>query len=493
MSPPLPSSSPALPAAGAQRDAAASPGEPAGSLREPGRILVISCYELGHVPHGLAMTMAFLARAGFAPRGIDLSVEGLDEEAVDRAALVVVSVPMHTALRLGVRTAQRIRRRRPDVRICFAGLYAPLNAAYLTGVGVDWVLGGESEEALVALAEALDAGREPAPSMDRDAAVHLRRLDYPRPQRQGLPSLSRYARLDRGDGELRVVGYTETTRGCLDTCRHCPVPAVYGGRFVAVPADVVEADIEALVAAGAQHITFGDPDFFNGPTHGLRILRRMHERWPALSFDITAQVTHLLRHRDHLSELVALGCELVVSAVESLSDRVLAALAKRHRRADVEELFDLCERTGLVVRPTFVTFTPWTTLDDVRGLVDFIVARRLIDHVDPVQLSIRLLVPPGSLLLDAHPGTFGPLDPAALTHAWQHEDPRMDALQARIAGRVAGAARADEDAATTFAAICALVYEAAGLSPAAAARAGADASLARARRRVPRVTEPWFC
>jgi radical SAM superfamily enzyme YgiQ (UPF0313 family) len=487
MSPPLPSSSPALPATGALP-------EPAGSLREPGRILVISCYELGHVPHGLAMTLAFLTRAGFAPRGIDLSVERLDDAAVDRAALVVVSVPMHTALRLGVRTAQRIRGRRADVRICFAGLYAPLNAAYLRSVGVDWVLGGESEEALVALAEALDAGRgaalggEPHANMDRSAAVHRRRLDYPRPQRQGLPPLVDYARLDPGDGALRLVGYTETTRGCLDTCRHCPVPAIYGGRFVAVPADVVEGDIAALVEAGAQHITFGDPDFFNGPTHGLRILRRMHERWPALSFDVTAQVTHLRRHRDHLSELVALGCAFVVSAVESLSDRVLAALAKRHRRADVEELFDLCERTGLVVRPTFVTFTPWTTLDDVRVLVDFLVARSLIDHVDPVQLSIRLLVPPGSLLLGAHPGTFGPLDPAALTHAWEHEDPRMDALQARLAGRVASAAHLGEDAATTFVSIRALVYEAAGLPGPGAAWAAR-----LKRKRVPHVTEPWFC
>jgi radical SAM superfamily enzyme YgiQ (UPF0313 family) len=491
MSLPRPSSSPASPAAGALR-------EPGGWLRQPGRILIISCYELGHVPHGLAMPMAFLTRAGFAPRGVDLSVERLDDETVDQAALVVVSVPMHTALRLGVRTAQRIRARKPDVRICFAGLYAPLNAAYLAGVGVDWVLGGESEQALVALAEALDApgalGRAPGREPDVSMAVHRRRLDYPRPQRQGLPPLARYARLDPGDGELRLVGYTETTRGCLDMCRHCPVPAVYGGRFVAVPADVVLDDIAALVEAGARHITFGDPDFFNGPTHGLRILRRMHERWPALGFDITAQVTHLRRHRDHLSELVALGCAFVVSAVESLSDRVLAALAKRHRRADVEELFELCERTGLVVRPTFVTFTPWTTLDDVRALVDFIAARSLIDHVDPVQLSIRLLVPPGSLLLDAHPGTFGPLDSAALTHAWQHEDPRMDALQARIAGRVAGAARSGEDARATFAAIRDLVYDAAGLpSPASAAASVAAPAALLARKRVPRVTEPWFC
>jgi hypothetical protein len=266
------------------------------------------------------------------------------------------------------------------------------------------------------------------------------------------------------------------------------VPAVYGGRFFAVPADVVLGDIEAQVEAGARHITFGDPDFLNGPTHGLRILRQLHARWPDVSFDITAQVTHLREQREHLAELVALGCAFVVSAVESLSDRVLAALAKRHRRADVEELFDLCVDTGLVVRPTFVTFTPWTTLADVRALVDFIVARGLVDHVDPVQLSIRLLVPPGSLLLEAHPGYFGALDPAALTHVWSHPDPRMDALQRRIAERAACAARCEEELGTTFAAMRALVYEADGISSSVAMLA-ADL----VRRRVPRVTEPWFC
>lgn len=458
----------------------------AGTLRAPGRVLIVSCYELGHAPHGLAMPMAFLARAGFAPRGVDLSVERLSDDDVDAAGFIAISVPMHTALRLGVRTAERIRARRPrgDVRLCFFGLYAPLNADYLGRVGADWVLGGESEEALVALAEALDAGRTPA----TPEAVHRRRLAYPQPARAGLPPLTRYARLDTGTGDTRVVGYTETTRGCLDMCRHCPLPAVYGGRFFAVPADVVLADIAAQVEAGARHITFGDPDFLNGPTHGLRILREMHARWPELSFDVTAQVTHLREQRHHLAELVALGCAFVVSAVESLSDHVLAALAKRHRRADVEELFDLADEVGLVVRPTFVTFTPWTTLADVRALVDFIAARGLVDHVDPVQLSIRLLVPPGSLLLEAHPGVFGALDPAALTHVWTHPDPRMDALQQQIAERAACAARCEEDVGTTFAGMRALIYEAEG-NPVSVAMLAADL----VRKRVPRVTEPWFC
>ena len=456
-------------------------------MRPPGRILLVSCYELGHAPHGLAMPLGFLERAGFAPRALDLSIDPLRDALVDEAALVAISVPMHTALRLGVHVAERVRARNPAARICFFGLYAPLNRDYLRTIGADWVLGGESEAALVALAEALDqaAGgdREPAPP----APIHLGKLAFPRPSRGALAPLSRYARLDTGTGETRLVGYTETSRGCRDTCRHCPVPAVYGGRFFVVPADTVLDDIAAQVAAGAQHITFGDPDFFNGPSHGMRILRRMHARWPALSFDITAQVTHLRRHRRYLPELAALGCAFVVSAVESLSDAVLARLHKRHREADVREALDLCAAAGLAMRPTFVAFTPWTTLDDARALVDFIAARGLVDYVDPVQLTIRLLVPPGSLLLAESPDCFGALDPAALTHRWDHPDPRMDALQRAMARRVEEDARQGTDPAQTFAALRALTHEAAG------APVPPMPMDVRPRVRVPRVTEPWFC
>ncbi|WP_428265515.1 CUAEP/CCAEP-tail radical SAM (seleno)protein [Haliangium sp.] len=453
-------------------------------MRGPGRILLVSCYEQGHAPHGLALPKAFLERAGFAPRAVDLAIERLPEAAVDDAGLIAISVPMHTALRLGVDLARRILARRPRARVGFFGHYAVLNRAFLDRLGAAFVLGGECEQALVELVEAADVG---ADGEAVTARVELRKLSFPRPSRAGLPAPAGYARLDTGAGAGRVIGYTETTRGCLDTCRHCPIPVVYGGRLFAIDAEVVLADVAAQVEAGAGHITFGDPDFFNGPSHGMRVLRSMHQRWPALSFDITAQVTHLLRHRRYLDELVELGCAFVVSAIESVSDGVLAALGKRHRRAEVERLLDACADAGLVLRPTFVTFTPWTSRADLRDLVELVVGRGLVDHVDPVQLTIRLLVPPGSLLLQAHPDRFGALDEAAFTHAWRHPDPVMDGLQAELAALVADAAERDQDPGVTFAALRDSIY----------ARAFPETTPpplpTLVRRRVPRVTEPWFC
>src|SRR5437867_8106813 len=125
------------------------------SLRAPGAILLVSCYELGHQPLGAAWPQAFLERAGYAPDTLDLSIGRLDEGRVCRARLIGLAVPMHTALRVGVRAAERIRELNPGCAIAFYGLYAWLNRDYLLERLADAVLGGEFEGALVALAERL--------------------------------------------------------------------------------------------------------------------------------------------------------------------------------------------------------------------------------------------------------------------------------------------------------------------------------------------------
>ncbi|MBS1117811.1 MAG: Radical domain protein [Deltaproteobacteria bacterium] len=456
------------------------------------KIALLSCYELGHQPHGLAMPLAFLERAGHAAVAQDLAIERLDEDLIRAADFVGISVPMHTALRLGVRLAARVRELHPAVHLCFFGLYAPLNEDYLRALGADSVLGGEHEAELVALIDRLS--RElPADAPDQRLAaghsVTLTKLPFPTPQRTRLPQLDRYAKLIR-DGREHVAGYTETSRGCLHLCRHCPIPPVYGGRFFVVDARVVLDDIEAQVELGAAHITFGDPDFFNGPRHGMAIARELHRRWPTLTFDVTVKISHLLKCRAYLPELATLGCAFVVSAAESLDDGVLERLAKHHTRADFEQALALTRAAGLVMRPTFVPFTPWTTLEQLAQLVDFIAREGLIDCVDPVQLSIRLLVPPGSLLLDPDTrGDFGTLDAAALSYQWRHRDSRVDQLQQQIAALAADAADRQLAADVVFSQIRALVHAADGHV--------ATATTATTARPpgppAPRLSEAWFC
>lgn len=453
-------------------------------------ILLASCYELGHQPASLAVPLGFLRRAGYEAEAMDVSVEGFDEQKVKRARFIGISVPMHTALRLGLRVAETIRRINSDAHICFYGLYASLNADYLLDTVADSVIGGEFEQSLVMLIKELDEGSRGNVEQVKRLLPVLARLDFPLPERSALPALERYAKLER-NGEQHLAGYVEASRGCLHHCTHCPIPPVYNGRFFVVPEQVVLEDIRQLVGAGARHVTFGDPDFLNGPTHSLRIARAMHEEFPELTFDFTAKVEHIIKYRSLIPELARAGCIFVVSAVESSSNAVLAHLEKGHTRRDVEYALEILRDAGIALRPSFVSFTPWTTIDDFIEVLDFVRAHNLIDHVDPVQYSIRLLVPPGSLLV-SRPGTeawLGPLAQESFTYNWSHGDSRMDELHKQVVQIVEQAARRNEDPGITFQRI----WD-------AACRARGDEGIARhapefapIRLRPPRLTEAWFC
>jgi cytochrome P450 len=143
------------------------------------------------------------------------------------------------------------------------------------------------------------------------------------------------------------------------------------------------------------------------------------------------------------------------------------------------------------MRPTFVSFTPWATIDDYIDVLEFVESQDLIDHVDPVQYSIRLLVPPGSLLL-SQPDThqwLGRLVQESFSHEWAHPDPQMDELHRRVIAIVEQAAVGNEDAAETFYTILELALTLRGDAP--ATRLGLPVDPARLRP--PRLTEAWFC
>ncbi len=461
--------------------------------RRPGAVLLISCYELGHQPLGVASPLAFLEHAGYRPSAVDIAVQRLDADKARRSRFVGISVPMHTALRLGVRAAERVRGINPGCHIAFYGLYAHLNSDYLLEHVADSVIGGEFESALVALVQDHETGGtgdvEGVAHRDRPAGPVLRRLPFVLPSRTGLPPLTQYAHIER-NGRRDLGGYVEASRGCLHHCLHCPIPAVYGGRFFVVPKEIVQEDIRRLVQAGATHITFGDPDFLNGPGHSLAVVRALHAEFSAVTFDFTAKVEHILERRAFFPELGRLGCAFMVTAAESMSDTVLANLEKGHTRADIYQALRIVRDAGIAFRPTWVAFTPWTTLADYCDMLDFVEAEGLIDHVDPVQYSIRLLVPPSSALLKSPTMIpyLGRLIKEAFYYEWAHPDPRMNELHRAVSTTVEQGAREEEDPGVTFYRVRRLADAAAGKEPAAIA-----AVLAPARARPPRLTEPWFC
>jgi radical SAM superfamily enzyme YgiQ (UPF0313 family) len=443
-------------------------------------ILLISTYELGRQPFGLASPAAWLRRAGAEVHCIDMSREPLDSSAITRADLVAIHIPMHTATRLAVPVIERVRRENPAARLVVYGLYAPPNAQYLRALGVHVVIGPEAEADLAALASGT-AAAVPAPGVPR--------LPFITPDRADLPALSSYASLHLPTGERRTVGYTEATRGCKHRCRHCPIVPVYDGRFRVVGTDAVLADIRAQVASGAQHITFGDPDFLNGPTHARRIVEALAREWPGLTFDVVIKIEHILHHRELMAVLRDKGCVFVTSAVESLDDHVLARLEKGHTRSDFERALASLRDIGLPLVPTFLAFTPWTTIATYTEMLDAIERLDLVDHLAPVQLAIRLLIPSGSRMLDLPEirARVGAFDPRQLAYTWTHEDPEVDALQCDVLRLVGSRPTAPRRA--VFDAVRGLVRERTGMAGALFAPQSPRVD----RAAVPYLDEPWFC
>lgn len=439
-------------------------------------MLLVSTYELGHQPWHLAAPAAELVAAGVQVKLLDLAVDSYDTDLVDWAEAVAISVPMHTAMRLAVTLAERIRQQRPELPLAMYGLYAASGTDHL----VDRAFVGEYQPDLVAWA--LDP-------TGTGLSINLGRHRFPVPTREALPDLERYAQLVSVSGEPVLVGYVEASHGCRHRCRHCPIPAVYDGIYRIVDPESVAADIDRQVAMGAGHITFGDPDFLNGPAHALRVLRAANTRHPRLTFDLTVKVEHLLSHAVLLPELAELGVIFVISAFESVDDTTLTLLDKGHTLADMEIVVGLCRRAGIDLHPSWMPFTPWTMVDDVVTLFSFLDRHDLLGFTDPVQLGIKLLVPEGSLMLEVVEMSrwLGDYRPEALGYCWEFADPRVGRLQTELAALAAAAADAGTDPVETLVGMWRHTLETAGQN---GDRAQIPVSATTGR---PRMTEPWFC
>jgi len=508
------------------------------------KIVLISTYELGRQPFGLVSPAAWLRGRGHAVVCFDLTRQELDAAAVRSAELIAIYLPMHTATRLACKLIPSLRAQNPLAHLCCYGLYAPMNAEYLRSLGVGTILGGEFEGGLVRLAERLGAGGElkgknkifpqglkplkvgglmselklrppsagkSAPPADWDALkrapttlavrsrlsaeetrqeepiISMERLKFEVPDRAGLAPIAKYAHLVvPGDG-FRLVGSTEASRGCKHLCRHCPIVPVYNGVFRIVERNVVLTDVRQQVAAGAQHISFGDPDFFNGIRHAIELVEAFHQEFPGVTYDVTIKIEHLRKQEQHLARLRDTGCLFVISAVESVDDGILERLDKGHTREDFLYVARKFRELGMTLHPTFVPFTPWTTLGGYLDLLRVLAAEELIENVAPIQLGIRLLIPEGSRLLELEHvrRMVGAFDAESLVYPWGNADARLDALSETVQSIAAEADRKKESRTATFARIWEAAHVAAGQV--------VPELRVRESRAVPFLSEPWYC
>jgi radical SAM superfamily enzyme YgiQ (UPF0313 family) len=457
------------------------------------KTVLISTYELGRQPFGLASPAAWLRKRGHDVVCMDLARQGLHEPAIKEADLIAIYLPMHTATRLAAQILPRLRAQNPRAQFCCYGLYAPMNEEYLRSLGVSTILGGEFENGLVHLAERLaqssgNGNRAERPAPQEESLISLERLKFEVPDRSGMPALQKYAHLIiPGDG-YRIVGSTEASRGCKHLCRHCPIVPVYNGVFRIVPREIVLEDVRRQVAAGAQHISFGDPDFFNGIGHAIPLAEQFHHEFPSVTYDVTVKIEHLRKYEEHLPKLKETGCLFVISAVESVNDIFLAALEKGHTRADFLQVAGTFRNLGLTLHPTFVPFSPWTTVENYLDLLRVLYEQQLTENVAPIQLGIRLLIPAGSRMLELEEisRAMGPFDPQSLVYPWRHSDSGVDALSEAVQEIAAAADRDKLSRTMAFERIWIAAHRAAGITPPALPRT-------QTAPPVPFLSEPWYC
>jgi radical SAM superfamily enzyme YgiQ (UPF0313 family) len=451
------------------------------------RVVLLATYELGRQPFGIASPAAWLRKAGIEVTVADTSLQPLPEAAVRAANLIAFHLPMHTATRLAIPLAEHARALNPDAHLCYYGLYAPMNSEYLLDLGPCTILGGEFENGLLELCERLrsestSTGYSPEP-------ISLDRQHFLTPDRSGLPELGEYAELQVTPDLRKTVGYTEATRGCKHLCRHCPVVPVYGGKFRIVQRDIVVQDIAQQVQMGAEHITFGDPDFLNGIGHSIPLVKQLHQEFPHLTYDATIKVEHLLKHAEHLSTLQETGCLIVTSAIESVDDQILERMDKGHTREDFAIVARLLSDHGLILNPTFIPFTPWTTLEGYLDHLQVIEELDLIEHASPVQHTIRLLIPGGSLLLELEDirEFVGAFDRAGLAYPWANVDPLVDELQSELTRVVTQGEANGNPRREIFGEIRTLAHATAGRTASPLKEQGAAIAT------IPYLTEPWYC
>jgi hypothetical protein len=205
---------------------------------------------------------------------------------------------------------------------------------------------------------------------------------------------------------------------------------------------------------------------------------------------VTGVQTCALPISGHLRKLRDTGCLFVTSAVESVDDSILARLAKGHTRADFLTVVALFRELGLILQPTFVPFTPWTSPSGYRELLALVADQDLIENVASIQLGIRLLIPAGSRLLELEEvrNAIGDFDSSGLVYPWKHTDARMDMLSERVQELASAGDRLKRSRTDIFTRIWQTANELAGEKP-----LNRDGAPNVPARKIPHFTEPWYC
>ena len=373
------------------------------------KILLLSFYDLGKQPKIISELYKKLDNGSNQIDVVDYSIEEKNLT-LDNYDVLGIYASMHTA---SVLAEQYLRDRKLPNKLFVFGLYANVFSEMFSDFQSIHSFDSDELESL------LEVQLNPNYSFKHSV-----------PDRTILPSITDYSHIVDGSNNL-IAGSVETTYGCKHECTHCPVPIEFKGMFKTFGTEKIITDVTNQVEEGAKHISFNDPDFFNGPKHALKILQLLNEKHPSITYDSTIKVEHILKYPDYFQELKNLNMLFVISAFETTNDHVLNILQKNHSFNDLNKAVELSLENNIDIRPTWMPFSPWTEQNDLISIIKLIENYKLRETVDPIQLTIKLLVPKNSLILKRPEMKEYLLDydPASFSYAWKYQFPNIDNIQ----------------------------------------------------------------
>jgi len=373
------------------------------------KILLLSFYDLGKQPKIISELYKKLDNGSNQIDVVDYSIEEKNLT-LDNYDVLGIYASMHTA---SVLAEQYLRDRKLPNKLFVFGLYANVFSEMFSNFQSIHSFDSDELESL------LEVQLNPNYSFKHSV-----------PDRTILPSITDYSHIVDGSNNL-IAGSVETTYGCKHECTHCPVPIEFKGMFKTFGTEKIITDVTNQVEEGAKHISFNDPDFFNGPKHALKILQLLNEKHPSITYDSTIKVEHILKYPDYFQELKNLNMLFVISAFETTNDHVLNILQKNHSFNDLNKAVELSLENKIDIRPTWMPFSPWTEQNDLISIIKLIENYKLRETVDPIQLTIKLLVPKNSLILKRPEMKEYLLDydPSSFSYAWKYKFPNIDNIQ----------------------------------------------------------------
>lgn len=402
-------------------------------------ILLISNFEGGFQPLTIASAAGFLNKNGFSYDVLDTYVEGIKEEKLLGKKLIAISIPLFDSVNAAIEMTKIIREVNPTAHVTYFGQHATINYKHFTDNYSDSCICGEWEYPLFLLAKNIIhaevvelEGVYTKVMAQRNISLHpyMGRKHIVIPDRSQLPDIKKYPQKQVNNllGYEATVGNTDIARGCHHKCLYCSVFAAYDGKVIMINEEVILNDVHNMVKAGITHLTFTDADFFNSKVHGIRLLKKLHELYPTLTYDFTTRIDHVLENKEKLKEMKQLNVKFITSALEFPNEEVLDAVAKNTKVADIEEAIQFLREIDIKLNPTFIMFNPWTSYEDISIFRDFIEKNNLSELVDPIQYETRLYLYKGSPLLHSPSIKKLELTEYEFYYEWKHPDERLDEL-----------------------------------------------------------------